>query len=113
MSDDWLSEEDLVNESAKRKVLEKDIESAVCRYAKTQGWRALKFVSPNYRSVPDRIFFKHPGRVFFIEFKRPGEKPTPKQAMEIERLKSEGFQVFVIDNVEAGRKVIDSLRVDI
>lgn len=90
----------------KKKLLEKQIEDRVCRFAEKFGWRAMKFVSPNYRSVPDRIFFKAPNRVFFIEFKREGEEPTAKQALEIKRLRSEGFDVFVCDNVEFGKTII-------
>ncbi len=96
-----------VKASPARKLLEKDIESSVCKYAERHGWRAMKFVSPNYRSVPDRIFFKHPNRVFFIEFKKPGEQPTPKQWAEIERLRSEGFDVFVCDDIAFGKTIID------
>jgi hypothetical protein len=93
-----------------RKILEKDIEKKVCAYAERKGWRAMKFVSPNYRSVPDRIFFKATARVFFIEFKAPGKTPTAKQAKEILRLVGEGFTVFVIDNVAAGYAAIDEMK---
>jgi hypothetical protein len=68
-----------VKQSAKKALLEKQIEERVCKRAERHGWRSLKFVSPNYRSVPDRIFFKHPARVFFIEFKKRGEVPTPNK----------------------------------
>lgn len=102
----WLDEADL-SEAPKRKLLEKDIESRVCRHAEKKGWRALKFQSVNYRSVPDRIFFKHPARVFFIEFKKPGSKPTPKQENEINRLRNEGFDVFVVDDIDHGKLIID------
>lgn len=104
----WLEAGDL-NLAPKRKLLEKDIESAVCRYAERRGWRAVKFTSPNYRSVPDRIFFGHPARVFFIEFKKPGEKPTEKQAKEIARLRAEGFDVFVVDDIDQGKFIIDAM----
>lgn len=109
-----IADEDMLDrselcEAPKRKLLEKDIENAVVKYAQRCGWRALKFVSPNYRSVPDRIFFKYPVRVFFIEFKRPGEKPTPKQELEIARLKKEGFDVFVVDSVDHGKFIIDMM----
>lgn len=90
----------------KKKLLEKQIEDRVCRYAAGLGWRAMKFVSPNYRSVPDRIFFKASARAFFIEFKREGEVPTPKQKLEIDRLKAEGFDVFVCDDVDFGKTII-------
>ena len=105
-----LELEDL-NLAPKRKLLEKDIESKVVRYAEKKGWRGMKFVSPNYRSVPDRIFFRHPGRVFFIEFKKGGEKPTEKQQREIDRLKAEGFSVFVVDDVQYGYSVIDKMSI--
>lgn len=105
--DDALIDLSKVAPPKARKLLEKDIENAVCKYAQRLGWRAMKFVSPNYRSVPDRIFFKHPGRVFFIEFKKAGEKPTPKQVSEIERLTNEGFDVFVCDDIAFGKTIID------
>ena len=96
-----------VKQPKKQKLLEKQIEERVCKRAERHGWRSLKFVSPNYRSVPDRIFFKHPHRVFFIEFKRDGEVPTPKQEMEIARLRAEGFDVFVVDDVEFGYFILE------
>lgn len=105
--DEALIDLSRVKPPAARKLLEKDIESRVCKYAERCGWRAMKFVSPNYRSVPDRIFFKHPSRVFFIEFKKPGEKPTPKQRAEIDRLTNEGFEVFVCDDIDFGKTIID------
>jgi hypothetical protein len=96
-----------VKQPAKKALLEKQIEKKVCDRAERCGWRSLKFVSPNYRSVPDRIFFKHPGRVFFIEFKKRGEVPTPKQEAEMARLRAEGFDVFVCDDVEFGYTIIE------
>ena len=38
-------------------MLEKDIEKAVCDYAKSKGVLTYKFSSPNHVGVPDRIFF--------------------------------------------------------
>lgn len=105
--DDVLIDLSKVKPPKARTLLEKDIESRVCKYAERFGWRAMKFVSPNYRSVPDRIFFKHPGRVFFIEFKKAGEQPTPKQWAEITRLRDEGFDVFVCDDIDFGKTIID------
>lgn len=90
-----------------RKLLEKEIESPVCRYAAKCGWRSMKFTSPNYRSVPDRLFVKKPARMFLIEFKRFGEVPTEKQALEINRFREEGFDVFVCDDIDFGKTIID------
>lgn len=87
-------------------ILEKDIEKAVCSYAKRKGWLVYKFTSPSRRSVPDRIFIKY-GSVFFIEFKRPGGKPTEKQANEIDKLIYQRIDVYVIDDIEEGKKAVD------
>lgn len=57
--------------------LEKGIEERVCLYARRRGWKSLKvkFVEVGY---PDRMFIL-PGRICFIEFKRPGCEPEPIQ----------------------------------
>jgi len=83
--------------------LERDIEKAVVAYAQKLGILCYKFTSPARRSVPDRMFITTSGVVFFIEFKRRGEKPTKSQAVEIERIRKQRVKVFVIDDVTAGR----------
>ena len=88
-------------------MLEKDIEKKVCAYAKEQGLAVYKFTSPSRMAVPDRLFITRTGVVFFIEFKRAGEKPTPAQTREHERLAAHGMSVFVIDDVVKGKLVID------
>jgi hypothetical protein len=98
---------DLSPVKIERVLLEKDIESAVCRYAKAQGLLAEKFTSPAKRSVPDRIFTTPKGCHFFIEFKAPGKKPTPKQAKDHEDRRARGVAVYVIDNIEQGKAVVD------
>jgi hypothetical protein len=87
--------------------LEKIIEQKVCDYAKSKGCLVYKFTSPSRRSVPDRMFIAPGGRVFWIEFKRLGLKPTPGQEVEIEKIRSKGGIVCVVDNVEQGKWVID------
>ena len=82
------------------KPLEKYIEREVCTFAKAHGMLVYKFNSESRRSVPDRIFIKPNGTVFFIEFKREGNKPTEGQAREIQRLREHNVPVWVIDNVE-------------
>lgn len=87
--------------------LEKIIESKVCAYARTLGCLVYKFTSPSQRSVPDRLFIMPGGRgCFFIEFKTLGEKPTPAQAVEITKIQQRGIYVGVVDNVEAGKLVV-------
>lgn len=88
-------------------MLEKQIERKVCDYAKEQGLLVYKFTSPSRMGVPDRLFITREGMVFFIEFKRGGEKATPAQVREHERLREQKVNVFVIDDVVKGKLVID------
>lgn len=90
--------------------LEKVIEQKVCAYAKEQGILVYKFTSPARRSVPDRLFIPPDGReVFFIEFKRLGQKPTPAQDVEIDKIKRQGVPVFLVDTVAAGKIAVDTM----
>jgi hypothetical protein len=92
-------------------VLEKQIEAKVCDYAKNCGLLVYKFTSPNRMAVPDRMFVRPDGKIFFIEFKREGQKPTPAQDREHERLRGHAVQVFVVDDVTTGIWVINTFGV--
>lgn len=83
------------------------IEKTVCSHARSAGLLAVKFKNPVERGWPDRIFFGPGGFTFFIEFKAPDKVPNPLQLATHERLRRLGFGVFVVDNVDAGRKLID------
>lgn len=87
--------------------LEKDIEKRVCDYAKSLGMLCYKFTSPSRRSVPDRMFITKTGVVFFIEFKRKGQKPTASQMAEIEKIFKRGVRVLIVDDVAYGKAVVD------
>lgn len=91
----------------KRELLEKDIESAVCRYAKKKGMLHDKFSSPGKRSVPDQLFTNKNGFMFFIEFKAPGKKATPKQVSDHNKRRAKGVSVYVVDNIDEGKSIID------
>lgn len=88
---------------------EADIEAAVCRYARSKGLLAFKFTSPGRRNVPDRLVLLPGGRSLFIEFKAPGKTPTAGQQREHLRLLSLGHKVFVVDDIERGKRVIDGV----
>lgn len=88
-------------------MLERDIEKRVCEYAKNKGLLVYKFSSPSHRGCPDRLFIRPDGLVWFCEFKKEGQKPTPVQVREITRLRGHGAQVFVVDSVDEGKRVID------
>lgn len=88
-------------------MLEKQIETAVCDYAKTKGILAYKFTSPSRAAVPDRLFINKHGTVWFCEFKREGKKETVAQAREHTRLRNQKVRVSVIDNVDDGKAMVD------
>ena len=90
-------------------MLEKHIEAKVCDYAKQRGLLVYKFTSPARAAVPDRLFVLPGGRVFFIEFKRKGQRPTPPQTREHARLQAHGVIVCVVDNVLDGLRAIDRM----
>lgn len=91
------------------KVLEKDIEKKIVAYAKSKGCLCYKFTSPAQRAVPDRIIVSPHGVVGFLEVKRPGNKPTPLQNREIDKLAEHNCWVEWHDSVEGAKKFIDDL----
>ena len=78
-------------------MLERDIESWSGRKAKEAGWWHRKFTSPGNRSVPDRVFARH-GRVFWVEFKATGQKPTELQEDEHRKMRLAGLTVYWTDS---------------
>ncbi len=88
-------------------MLEKHIEAKVCDYAKQRGLLVYKFTSPARAAVPDRLFILPNGKMFFVEFKREGQKATPAQQREHMRLRQHNVSVFVIDNVVDGNLIVD------
>jgi len=76
------------------------IERRLAEAVKAAGGLALKFVSPGFNGVPDRLLLFPGGKVGFAEVKAPGCKPRPLQAHVIRRLTAMGFCVWVIDNTE-------------
>jgi len=90
-------------------MLEKQIEKMVCDYAKTKNVLAYKFTSPARAAVPDRLFIGPDGHMWFCEFKREGQVPTPAQYREHSKLRNQMVNVFVIDNVADGKLMVDAM----
>jgi hypothetical protein len=88
-------------------MLESKIENAVVKHGKLTGWLSFKFNSASYAGVPDRIFIRS-GQVIFIEFKAPGKKPRKLQTYTINSMLSHGAKVFVVDEIEKGKRLLDA-----
>jgi hypothetical protein len=86
----------------KLKTLEKDIEQDIEQKLKKRvealGCMCLKFESPGYTGVPDRIILLPGGRVFFVELKAPGKKERPRQALVQRKFRDLG--VIVVSGVD-------------
>ncbi len=82
-------------------MLEKQIEQRFRRRVIESGGLSMKFVSPGFAGVPDRIVLAPGGRVCFVELKRPGGKVRPLQARAFERMRAYGVKVFVVDSEAA------------
>lgn len=90
------------------KDLEHHLEKKCTHYAHARGWETLKCDMVN-RSWPDQAFFKA-GRVIFVEFKRPGEKPRAQQEARIDLLRAQLFEVHVIDNYDDFKHVVETYK---
>lgn len=79
-------------------------------YAESRGWMVMKFVSPGKRAVPDRQYLRTKNGVFrcvFIEWKAPGEEPTPQQYKRGRDIQAAGAEWYWADCLE---DVIDVLK---
>ena len=74
------------------------------------GGLALKFVSPGFDGVPDRIVLLHGGKIGFVEVKAPGEKPRQLQLARHRLLNQLGFKVYVLDSVEQIGAILDEIQ---
>jgi hypothetical protein len=86
---------------------ESSVEGRAKRYAAKLGYWCRKFKSPGKTSAPDDVF-KHPnGPAFYIEFKALGKKPTPMQLNEHEEMRAVGLIVYVVDNFDDAKTILD------
>lgn len=76
-------------------ILEHDIEEYLVRRVKAVGGWPLKFVSPGTRGVPDRLLI-FPGRVIFVEVKRPGKTSRKLQRAVQGKLIEYGQEVSTV-----------------
>jgi hypothetical protein len=88
---------------------EKLIERKLRDMARQRGGLALKFTSPGFDGVPDRLLLFPGGRAAFAEIKTTEQKPRPLQMSRKRQLESFGFKVFVIDHPEQIGGVIDEI----
>lgn len=89
---------------------EKYIEQKLVKAAKNIGGIALKFTSPGFGGMPDRIVLLPLGSIGFVEVKAPGEKPRPLQLARHELLRRLGFKVYVLDDERQIGGILDEIQ---
>lgn len=94
-----------------RVISETDVERQLTEGITALGGKCLKFTTPNYTGVPDRIILLPGGRVAFAELKRPGEKERRRQELVQTKFRTLGFTVFSsVDSADKINKVLDYCR---
>lgn len=89
---------------------EKTIEHNLVMEVKRVGGLALKFVSPGFDGVPDRLVLLQGGKMGFVEVKAPGKHPRPLQEARHRLLRQLGFKVYVLDGAEQIGGIIDDIQ---
>jgi len=97
--------------SRKEKTMkESELERRFTDTVKHKGGLALKFVSPGYDGMPDRLVLFENGRMGFVEVKAPGKKPRHLQAARHRMLRMMGYKVFVLDSEDDMERMADEIR---
>ena len=89
---------------------EKTIEQKFREAVKDAGGLAVKFTSPGFDGVPDRLALLPDGKMAFVEVKAPGEKPRPLQLSRHRLLRHLGFKVYVLDDESQIGGIIDEIQ---
>lgn len=77
-------------------ILEKEIETYLRIKVKQSGGIALKFTSPGYSGVPDRIILMPGGKIYFAEIKNERGRLSPIQLHCHKLFKGLGIHVYVL-----------------
>lgn len=92
-------------------MLEKDVEKHLCDGVKNElHGLALKFVSPGFNGVPDRIILLPGGKIYFVETKAPGKKLRKLQMWVCGLIKDLGFAVLRIDTKEKAEAFVREVK---
>ena len=88
-------------------MLEKDLERKCGKVAKELGCLFWKFTSPGTTGVPDRILVGPGGVVIFVELKTAKGRISPKQQVQMDKLRQRGAKVWLIREFEMFKEYLD------
>lgn len=90
-------------------MLEKDIEKKLHKGVKAlkHGALCLKFESPGFNGVPDRIILLPGEKVIFVETKMPGKKERARQEYVQKLFRDLGFEIYsTVDNIARVEEIL-------
>lgn len=90
-------------------MLEKYIEQRLVTEVKKIGGLALKFSSPGFDGVPDRLILLPKGKMAFVELKALGKTLRPLQEKRKRQLESLGFLVFCVDDIKQIKPILNKI----
>ena len=90
-------------------ILEKQIEKYLVKKIKDKKGLCLKFESPGYSGVPDRIIILKNKPVAFVELKRPGGRYSARQKLVEKDFNRLGQKVYKVKNKEEVDKLVEEL----
>lgn len=80
-------------------IRENPIERHLLAQCRAHGFLCLKFVSPARGAVPDRIVVTSGTHgTVFVEVKRPGEEPEPRQRATHAKMRRFGAEVYIVNS---------------
>ena len=86
------------------------VEARLRKMVERAGGMCLKWTSPGFTGVPDRIIIMPGGRVYFAETKAPGKHERARQEYVQRKLRKMGFEVFSsVDSDERIAEVISRI----
>lgn len=91
-------------------ITEKQIEKYLVKKIKAEKGLCLKFESPGYSGVPDRIIILKNKPVIFVELKRPiGGRYSARQKLVERDFNKLGQKVYKVKNKEEVDKLVEEL----
>ena len=88
---------------------EREIEHQLVMETEKAGGKAVKFISPSFAGMPDRLVLLGDGKMGFVEVKAPGQKPRPLQLKRHAMLRRLGYRVFVLDAIEEIPTILEDI----
>ena len=89
---------------------ESTVEHRLVTETKKRGGLALKFVSPGFDGVPDRLVLLPHGKFAFVEVKAPGRKLRPLQERRIRQLRELGYLAYCLDHPDQIGGILDEIQ---